>query len=111
MNEAVKGRSPLVTPAIGDVRLLARDAQVHGTKLRYEPEPFKNTLGYWTEAADSAEWTFDAPEAGRYEVEVHQGCGGNNGGSEVEVRARRADAPLHRPGNRTLPAVHPAHDR
>ena len=85
MNAAVKGRSPRVTPATGDIRLFASQAQVHGKKLRYEPEPFKQTLGYWTETGDWAEWMFEPPAAGRYELEIQQGCGPNNGGSEVEV--------------------------
>ncbi len=84
MNEAVKGSRAIVTPAQGDVRLLAKDAQVHGEKLRYEPQPQKNTLGFWTRAEDWASWDFDLPKAGRYEVEVLQGCG-NAGGAEVVV--------------------------
>jgi arylsulfatase A-like enzyme len=83
MNAAVKGRKPRTTPGAGDVRLFARDATVHGQTLRYEPEPHKNTLGFWTEAGDWAEWKFAAPRAGRYEIELQQGCAG--GGSEVVV--------------------------
>lgn len=83
MNAATKGREPRVTPATGDIRLHARDAQVHGEKLRYESEPYKNTLGYWVRTEDWAEWRFDVPRAGAYEVEILQGCKG--GGSEVTV--------------------------
>jgi hypothetical protein len=85
MNRAIRGRSPRVTPAQGDVRLLAHDARVHGTTLRYEPEPHKNVLGYWTNAADWAEWRFEVRKAGRYEVEIQQGCGTGSGGAEVDV--------------------------
>ncbi|HRE99600.1 MAG TPA: sulfatase-like hydrolase/transferase [Pirellulaceae bacterium] len=85
MNRAVQGRSPRVTPPTGDIRLAARDAIVHGRRLRYEPEPFKNVLGYWTETEDWAEWTFDVPAAGRYEIEVQQGCGTGSGGATVDV--------------------------
>ena len=83
MNAAVKGREPRVTPAAGDIRLHARDATIHGEKLRYEPEPHKNTLGYWVRAEDWAEWKIDLPKSGAYEVEILQGCKG--GGSEVAV--------------------------
>ena len=83
MNAAVKGRAPRTTPAGGDIRLHARDAIVHGEKLRYEPEPHKNTLGYWVRAEEWAEWKFDVPKSGAYEVEILQGCQG--GGSEVAV--------------------------
>jgi hypothetical protein len=85
MDAATAGRKPTVTPPRGDVRLHARDARTHGAKLRFEPEPWKNTLGYWVEARDWADWDFTVPAAGRYEIEVLQGCGTGNGGSEVQV--------------------------
>jgi arylsulfatase A len=85
MNAAVRGNRPRVTPATGDIRLLAKDATVHGSKLRYEPEPHKNVLGYWTQQEDWAEWSFEVPESGRYEVEIQQGCGTGSGGAEVHV--------------------------
>ena len=83
MNAAVKGQQPVVTPGKGDIRLLASTAQVHGERLRYEPQPQKNTLGFWTRMEDWASWDFDVAKAGRYEVEIQQGCSG--GGSEVAV--------------------------
>jgi len=86
LDAAVAGRPSPVRPPAGTIRLLARDARAHGSKLRYEPEPWKDTLGYWVAVEDWAEWSFTVPQAGRYEVEVLQGCGGGNAGSEVEVR-------------------------
>jgi hypothetical protein len=85
MNAAVKGKSPRVTPARGDIRLFAEDAIVHGKTLRYESEPHKNVLGYWTDPGDWAEWRFQCAAAGTYEVEVQQGCGAGSGGSVVAV--------------------------
>ena len=85
MNAAVKGRRPQVTPASGDIRLHAKGATVHGKSLRYEPEPYKNVLGYWTNVADWAEWEFDVATPGVYEVELQQGCGSGSGGAEVAV--------------------------
>lgn len=85
MNAAVKGRSPAVTPARGDIRLHAKDARVHAKTMRYEPEPNKNVLGYWTNPTDWADWEFEVPTAGVYEVEVQQGCGAGSGGAEVAV--------------------------
>ena len=64
MNAAIKGRQPSVTPATGDVRLHAKDARVHGQTLRYEPQPNKNVLGYWTNADDWADWGFELATAG-----------------------------------------------
>ena len=85
MNVAVKGRKPAVTPAKGDIRLQARDARVHAQSMRYEPQPNKNVLGFWTNAADWADWEFEVPVPGVYEVEVQQGCGKGSGGAEVAV--------------------------
>ena len=78
-------------PANSFVTLHASNAVVHGTTLRYEPQTNKNCLGYWTKAEDWAEWTFEMPRAGSFEVEVWQGCGKGQGGSDVvvEVGGRR----------------------
>src|SRR4051794_30446852 len=74
-----------VAPAAdGSLLLHAKDVIVHGQTVRYEPEPKKNTVGYWTNAADSVEWQFDVPAAGTYAVEILQGCGKGSGGSTVE---------------------------
>jgi arylsulfatase A len=85
MNAAVKGRKPSVTPATGDIRLHAQDARVHGHTLRYESQPYKNVLGYWTNPEDWADWNFEVKTAGAYEVEIQQGCGKGSGGAEVAV--------------------------
>jgi len=92
MDAAVKGTKRRVTPPKGDIRLLAKDAQVHGEKLRYEPQPQKNTLGFWVRPEDWASWDFTVDKAGRYEIEILQGCG-NAGGAEVVIEL----------GGRTLP--------
>ncbi len=85
MSAVGSGRKPPVTPAAGDVRLHAEDAIVHGRQLRYEPASNKNVLGFWTDPADWAEWKFNAPAAGLYEIEVQQGCGRGSGGATVDV--------------------------
>jgi len=97
MNSAVRDGAPAdkrarthVTPAQGDIRLLAKDARVHGEKLRYEPQPQKNTLGFWTNASDWADWEFDVKTAGKYEVEITQGCGKGSGGAEIAVEIEGA---------------------
>jgi len=75
-----------ITPmGSGPIVLAARAAAVHGTVLRYEPMPFKNTLGWWGRVEDWADWTFMNPAAGEYEVEILQGCGTGSGGSEVTI--------------------------
>lgn len=85
MNAAIMGRKPSVTPATGDIRLHAKDARVHGRTLRYEPQPNKNVLGYWTSTDDWADWEFEVKIAGTYEVEIQQGCGKGSGGAEVAI--------------------------
>jgi lysophospholipase L1-like esterase/pimeloyl-ACP methyl ester carboxylesterase len=81
------------TTGNGIVVLHASNAVVHGTMLRYEPQTNKNCLGYWTKAEDWAEWLFETARAGSFEVEVWQGCGKGQGGSEVavEIGGKRLD--------------------
>jgi arylsulfatase A-like enzyme len=69
----------------GTITLPARTAEVHGLQLRYEPLPHKNTLGYWTRAEDWASWEFTVTTPGQFAVEVLQGCGKGQGGSEVQL--------------------------
>lgn len=78
-------KTPGVEAGAGAVLLHARDAKVHGTKLHYEREPHKDTLGFWVQADDWAEWEFEVASAGTFEVELLQGCGKGSGGAEVEV--------------------------
>jgi arylsulfatase A len=87
MNAATRGRQPSVTPATGDIRLHAKDARLHSKTMRYEPEPYKNVLGYWTDADDWAEWDFDVAAGGVYEIEIQQGCGKGSGGAKVAIEA------------------------
>lgn len=77
--------TPIPVPARSDgsIRLHSRDAFVHGDVLRYEPQPFKDTLGWWGKASDWAEWIFEVPAARRYELHLLQGCGNGSGGSRV----------------------------
>jgi arylsulfatase A len=67
------------------IELHSSRAKVHGKQLRYEPEPRKDTLGYWTDAADWAEWPLRIDRPGVYHVIVLQGCGAGQGGSQVVV--------------------------
>src|ERR1043165_2622444 len=68
-----------------EILLHASKAIVHGEMLRYEPQTNKNCLGYWTKAEDWAEWKFNVERPGVYDLEVWQGCGKGNGGSDVRV--------------------------
>jgi arylsulfatase A-like enzyme len=83
MNQVLNAKKS--EPAAGAILLLGRDAKVHGNKLRYENPPHKDTLGFWVDKSDWAEWTFDVPHKGKFDVEVLQACGKGSGGSEVEI--------------------------
>ena len=87
MNDVVNAKKKS-EPGVGAVILHARDAKVHGGKLRYENSPNKDTLGYWVQKDDWAEWVFDLPNAGKFDVEVLQACGKDSGGSEIEIAVK-----------------------
>jgi arylsulfatase A len=70
--------------ADGVILLPARNADVHGIQVRYEALPHKNTLGFWTRAEDWVSWDFTVSKPGKFTVEILQGCGKGQGGSEVE---------------------------
>lgn len=78
---------PRVTSAAADgtVTLAAHDAVTHGKNLRYEPQPHKNTVGYWTQPDDWCEWNFYVDRPGKYAVHILQGCGKGQGGSTVRA--------------------------
>lgn len=69
----------------GIITLPAHHVVTHGKLLRYEPQPHKNTLGYWANADDWAEWHVSISSPGQFEVEILQGCGKGQGGSIVEI--------------------------
>ncbi|MBA4019794.1 MAG: N-acetylgalactosamine 6-sulfate sulfatase (GALNS) [Pirellula sp.] len=78
----------------GSITLPARSAEIHGITLRYEPLPHKNTVGFWTNPDDYATWEFTVAKPGRYEVEIFQGCGKGQGGSEAKIVVAGQTLPL-----------------
>ncbi len=80
---------PVVTEpgADGSITLAAHSAVTHGRLLRYEPQPHKNTVGYWADEKDWCEWSLRAAKPGTYKVLLLQGCGKGQGGSEVKLAA------------------------
>src|SRR3954469_16761689 len=67
----------------GTILLLATNATVHGKTIRYEPQPHKNTIGYWTKVDDWVSWDFEVNTPGKFDVTLTQACGKGSGGSEV----------------------------
>lgn len=89
--ETVGAPSLMIQPAVtraakdGSFLLPAHDAVVHGDLLRYEPQPHKNTVGYWANEDDWCEWRLNVSRPGVYNVLILQGCGKGHGGSRVRI--------------------------
>jgi lysophospholipase L1-like esterase len=79
------GEAPVTQDSSGAITLLARDATTHGVMLRYEPATNKNCLGYWVNPNDWADWEFTVTQPGAFEIELWQGCGKGQGGSDAEI--------------------------
>jgi len=69
----------------GSIVLAAKEAATFSQKMRYEPKPEKNCLGFWTDKEDWAEWRFTVHDAGKFQMEIFYGCASGNEGSEVSV--------------------------
>ncbi|MCP5538677.1 MAG: hypothetical protein H7A52_00835 [Akkermansiaceae bacterium] len=69
----------------GTIELHAKNATTFAENMRFEPKPEKNCLGFWTQPDDWAEWTVDVTTPGKFKVDLVQGCGDGNGGSEVAL--------------------------
>ena len=80
--------------------LSAHKSLTHGEMLRYEPQPHKNTVGYWTKPADWAQWQLDVARGGKYKLHVLQGCGTGQGGSVVGIHIRQSSDALSKPAIR-----------
>ncbi len=80
--------SPAEPDGDGSVMLFAHQAATFGEKLRFEPQWYKNTVGYWTVAKDYATWDLKLDQPGRYCVAVLQGCGQGQGGSDAVITLR-----------------------
>ncbi len=61
--------------------------------MRYEPATNKNCLGYWVNPADWADWTFPVDRPGTFDVEVWQGAGTGQGGSDVWWKPQAKNCP------------------
>lgn len=57
----------IMPEADGSVRLTASEAELHGG-LQYEVSGGKDNIGYWTDSADAASWTFMVNRPGKFKV-------------------------------------------
>ncbi len=67
------------------ILLHSRDTTIHGTKVQYENKPHKNTVGFWVNTSDQVYWDFTVANGGEFYIEINQGCGSNQGGSQVAL--------------------------
>ncbi len=84
---------PIEANGDGSLYLPAHMATTTGDKIRYEPQPFKNTVGYWAGMQNSASWSLKIAKAGKFNVAILQGCGAGNGGSTAELTLHSAASP------------------
>jgi hypothetical protein len=82
---------PAVPAGDSSIMLHAFEASTFGEKLRFEPQWFKNTVGYWAVGTDYATWTLTVDQPGTYSVAVLQGCGKDQGGSDAVITLRQGD--------------------
>jgi hypothetical protein len=75
---------PLTQSPDGSILLHSRDATIHGSTVRYESKPEKNTIGFWTKKEDWVSWDFQVTKPCKFHVLILQGCGKGSGGAEVE---------------------------
>jgi alpha-L-fucosidase len=69
----VKGALEIDQPVLcqqadGTVLLPASEARVRGEQIRYESGQQRNSLGFWFDPAEGADWEFTVAKPGRFEV-------------------------------------------
>jgi len=52
----------------GSVVLPASEARTHGSEIKYETGHERDNLGFWTNPADWADWTFEVTKPGKFDV-------------------------------------------
>ena len=64
---------------------------IHGNTARYDGDPGKDDIGYWTNAQDWVAWNFSIKKPGAFEVEVTYACENGAAGSDftVEVAGKK----------------------
>lgn len=69
----------------GSYVLHGRDADLHGTTIRYDAQHGHESIGYWTESTDWVSWPLEVNGPGTYEVEVCYGCEAGHGGGTYRL--------------------------
>lgn len=74
---------PVAQREDGSIVLAAADAEVHGEKLRLEPE--KSCLGFWTDAAEHPSWEFEIVKPGLFDIGIETSCEAATAGTAYTV--------------------------
>jgi len=94
----IEGDLRIVQPRLradadGVFHLHGRDAELHGTSIRYDGQKGRESVGYWTDANDWISWPIQVEKPGAFRVEVVYGCAKGEGGEYVvEVDGKRLPA-------------------
>lgn len=72
--------------ATGQLTLHARDADLHGTTVRYPSGGGQESIGFWTNIDDWVSWPIRLDKPGKYRVEINYGCDRGQGGGEYAVQ-------------------------
>jgi alpha-L-fucosidase len=66
----------------GSIELLARDAELHGSMIRYEYGGGRDNIGFWTNTDDYVTWNLIVERGGVFFVHITYSCDRGAGGSE-----------------------------
>ncbi|MCX5685030.1 MAG: alpha-L-fucosidase [Planctomycetota bacterium] len=95
IDEAVTAAAAGRQAADGKISLRWNDAELHGGKIKAEPD--KDAIGFWTDANDWVSWDVTVDKPGTFEATVTyatgQGCGGaqavlSAGDAEIAFKTR-----------------------
>jgi alpha-L-fucosidase len=75
------------------ITLLARDADTHGERIRYESGGGKDNIGFWTDPEDWVSWVCRVYAPGKFTVQVQYACTAPGGsGYAIEVGGQTLEA-------------------
>lgn len=66
----------------GSIELQARDAELHGSLIRYESGHGRDNIGFWTTTDDYVTWDLIVEKGGTFFVHITYSCDRGAGGSE-----------------------------
>lgn len=86
--------------------LHAWQAKTFGEKVLFEPQWYRNTVGYWAVETDYATCDLEIDQPGTFSIAMLQGCGKGQGGSDALVTLRQKDQIIARLPFQTVDTSH-----